>query len=637
MPIFTPTQVQGALAPLRAPQASKPSANPLNVLTAVSTFQRARALDQEAKALEARERDAELREQLAIFKTQNDLFEQINQKFRQGAARNSQKRQENNASSYGLNRDFFPAQAARVDAINNSFLKKSLDSVSNIQGLRGAIQAQTEILQTMGEMNRVLSSDADYQRALKNQNRYDDLINTVDDLASKGKSVNMTEINKLEDKLRQSGDPKDPIILRGSDFTVDRFIFDDTLGQASLAKTVEEATGKIDFARFSTEGPDGFITIERGEGQRAIDEARNLAFDAIMLSNDRNILGMADGIAFQQGTTRDEALLGMIEGKMGTFRNKIDDQITNLSIKKDVVGASTTGDGSRFKDEELNEIVEEIESQGFDADISADPANKDKIRRIKKAREAADPTTPLQSVKDDNGDLVFKTKDDEVARFPSPESKLIKEITDEGVQFKTREGEVFDIPETVTTQNNEQLQPGDNPGVVPDKLDKDLAFFTNNPLNIKGLDTLPVIKRFDNEKDGLFHRVFPTMEEGMKAGADLLKRYLTREDDNLPQNRAFAQNLIKKGKTIDEATLTDLYETWATSATEGKIKVIADELGIDPDEKLFDIQGITEEEFVFAIMRVENPEVFKQIKSALEKEENQTGTQTKLNPLDKFF
>jgi hypothetical protein len=593
MPIFTPTQVQGALAPLRAPQASKPSANPLNVLTAVSAFQRARTLDQQAQALELRERqnkrDNELREQLAIFKSQSDLFEQINQQFHQGVARNSRKRQENNASSYGLNRDFFPTQAAKVDAINNSFLKRAVDAASNVKGLRGASQAQIEVIQAMSEMNRVLASDTDYQTALKNQIRYDELVNNVSELASsKNLSVNATEINKLEDKLIQSGDPKDPIILRGSDFAIDRFIFDDKLGQVNLAQTVEEATGKINFARFSKEGPDGFITIEKGEKQRAIDEARNLAFDAIKLSNDRNILGMADNIALQQGTTRDEAVLGMIEGKLGTFRNKLDDVPTDLSITKDVVGTSATGEKPRFKDEELNEIVEEIESQGFKVN---DP---DKIRDIEaaRARFRKDPKTIEPVIETPEGDkLIFSQAGEEIARFVNPDFE-IDPNTIVGVQrrpeFETAPGEKI----TKKDLNEELKDEGVNVSLKKGVQFEGLA---DNAVNV--LKSLP--EEFNQDSLVLTSALRDEELNEEAHGADTSFHLTGEALDFRTKN--------EKGKEFAE---------WVTGSGEGQqwlqergYKAIWEDIG-GPNEHLH----------LEPLERTKTP-----------------ATQTKLNPLDKFF
>lgn len=160
-----------------------------------------------------------------------------------------------------------------------------------------------------------------------------------------------------------------------------------------------------------------------------------------------------------------------------------------------------------------------------------------------------------------------------------------------------------------TIQNNLQqhsnLNPGNNNNILPEKLDKNLGYYTNNPLNIKTASKntdVPYIDRYDTESSGGYHRVFGTMEEGIDAGIDLIDRYKSGE------NATFRSNLQKAGKSIEDATLSDMYKTWATGASDAKIQKIADDIGVSPDTKISEIDS---DDLFKGILSIENPSIYK--------------------------
>ena len=154
---------------------------------------------------------------------------------------------------------------------------------------------------------------------------------------------------------------------------------------------------------------------------------------------------------------------------------------------------------------------------------------------------------------------------------------------------------------------NQDLQPGDNNGVAPKVLGGvNLGYFTNNPLNIKGPDTVPVIKRFDreSENDTIFHRVFPNIQTGLSAGFNLIDQYKSGRIGK------FNNALSEQGKSLEDATLTDMYGVWATGSSPEKVKRIADAIGVSPDTK---IQDIPTQELAVGMMAVENPQLYRSI------------------------
>jgi hypothetical protein len=150
-------------------------------------------------------------------------------------------------------------------------------------------------------------------------------------------------------------------------------------------------------------------------------------------------------------------------------------------------------------------------------------------------------------------------------------------------------------------QTIEGLSIGHNAGIKTGG--RNLGFATNNPVNIKGDPAkFPVTKDFDTEgpDDKVFQRVFPNMEAGTAAGQDLLAQYKNGK------NATFNKNLKAKGKTGEDATLTDLYETWATGATPALIEKIANDIGVTPETKIDDIPV---DQLFKGILSVENSQI----------------------------
>ena len=606
MPIFTPTQGQGALAPLRAPQASRPSANPLNVLAPITVFQKNRDLERQDRLLQFREKELELRESLAVLDGQMKMFDLLNDRFRVGAAQNTRAQQQNKATNFGLDPRFYPAQAEAARETFNSALNEGMGIVGNIRGTRGLNQAQTDISRLLSQTNQGLRSISGYQEALQNQDRYNRAITSVNKLVDKGKTVFPGKLQELENKMIRNGAGERT--LGPSDFTSDQFVFDPVAGEKRLTDVVKNAAGQFDFAEFSKEGPDGFITIEKGKMQRSLDEAQEIAFNA--LAGDHDVQGIAQTWAIRNGVSEQEALADLVSREMGPFRNELDRRITGLSITKDPNADVTETTDSPFEDEELNEITEEIIAFGGDPELDKD--GKAKIREIKKARKDGPVTREII-----DGELVFSTglaKDDAsdvIATFPSEEVRIVGPPDPSPDQLGS-----------TTAPPEEELEPtppedGSAPIPITDELLEDEGInvsFKNgvdgHSLSRKALDLIKALPSRFNVEEMVVTDTLRTQEENADANGVIDSTHLV-------------------GDGIDIRTKSEIgreFAKWALFTPEGNQWLIDNGYDAIWENRL--PEDATQKE------RDESNEHLHLQPTAGEEEETPT---PKDNPLDKFF
>jgi hypothetical protein len=146
------------------------------------------------------------------------------------------------------------------------------------------------------------------------------------------------------------------------------------------------------------------------------------------------------------------------------------------------------------------------------------------------------------------------------------------------------------------------LKSGNNPNIAPRTLDRNLGFYTNNPLNTKRrASSGPVYTRYDYEGDGLYTAVYSDLVEGIEANKDFIIRWVEGESP------VFNEHLTQRGKTVDDMNIGDFYTKWATGATPEKIQIIADEAGISVDQPIKDVPI---EDLFRGMLKVENDEVF---------------------------
>lgn len=315
------------------------------------------------------------------------------------------------------------------------------------------------------------------------------------------------------------------------------------------------------------------------------------------------------------GFVDEDKLKNHIRRKIELFRTSLGAQgkeiITDINITK---RPSETGSDGNLTDAQKQDLLirQDLDNMGYDVLYPSVLRSIDDATAVKYLLEI--PESEVKLLSKEQQEFRKKLQQSVVKKPPKPEPKP----EEPGAIQRKPNGEL-DINSLGTIYDD--LRPGDNTNILPEQLTKNLGFYTNNPFNVKteSKDTTdPHIKTYDKEKTGGYHRVYPTMEDGFKAGAQLLvNRYMTDKGDGLPPNRKFRENLIKAGKTLDEATIGDMYKTWATGATDDHIKKIADEAGVDVDTPLLDvpIQGLLR-----GMLKIENPEIFKAIQAGTELE-----------------
>lgn len=144
---------------------------------------------------------------------------------------------------------------------------------------------------------------------------------------------------------------------------------------------------------------------------------------------------------------------------------------------------------------------------------------------------------------------------------------------------------------------------------------KNASWYTNNPLNIKAKKDsgLALHSSHDRNKgakhDGLYHVVYPTLDEGLRAGGQWII------DKFKPNASRWASK---------EMSLNDFYagrdnpggSRYAESGTREHSQIIADVLGVSPDTSMEDIiNNKTPEEIALAFTRVEAPEIYRELNS----------------------
>lgn len=430
MPIFVPTQGQGALYPLRTPQASQVQFNPLNTLGAASIIQGNKRLEQQKALMDQRQRELDLREKIAVLENQQELFKTINGVYATGAAQTKASKGSQIANSYGLSSEFYGDAIGSLDEQTNAFYKQAMTHVGNMRTADDAAQANGEISRMMLDFNRNLRGNTQYQEYLRNQNSYDKLVDNIDKELGQGKSVNPLRQQQLYEAMVANGQGKRS--MRPSDFNLSDYIFDDKQGQARLESVTEKSLGEIDFAQYATESPDGFIAIEEGKLQKDFDTAVNNAYN--VLSRDPNVRGMAETLAFTHGTKPEDEIRGMIEDAVTNDRNELDRQITNIKLQNQGK-AEVNKEVARIQG-----VSDEITAAGYSTNPIGPESADEALRKIANVKDS-DKDGRL-TLRERNGNLEYvmpskdlsKEDDRVIATFPKNDP-LTKRITPQGVEL----------------------------------------------------------------------------------------------------------------------------------------------------------------------------------------------------------
>ena len=519
-----------SLAPVRD---TTPTANPLNLLGVATSLQRLRGQDIQIEQLRQRERQLILSEKTALMKSNKDLFDMINDNFNRANAQNLKGKKIRNQNHYGLNPEFYSDQIAGIGTVYDGALNKALTTVEGANTISGRNQAISELLKLKSDTDRLIRSNSEYQEALRNQTRYDNTLDGVDKLASskEGVTVNIKKQLELDKKMQEHGAGER--VMRSRDFNVDQYVFDYKKGTEQLEKGVETALGKIDFERYATQSPDGFVTLEKGEAQRAIDDASNLAYES--LKNNHHVRGMADNLGIANSTSTEFELLKMIEAQLAVARNDLDNTITDLSAHKKPKTASVRDKKTPFKDEELNEIHSEISDQGFVPDKAG-------VRKIKARRKSVndsglgDITTEVSDNK-----LRYLENGEEIASFSS---RLSKRVGEDGVEFVTGEGEVLE-PIAIVPKSEDLLN----------ELNLNVSFKEDDvSLSQKAWNVLSKLPEEFNVSDIVVTSTFRDSNENEKVGGVMNSAH-------------------KRGEAIDIRTTSDKGEEfakWVTNTDDGK-------------------------------------------------------------------
>jgi len=251
--------------------------------------------------------------------------------------------------------------------------------------------------------------------------------------------------------------------------------------------------------------------------------------------------------------------------------------------------------------------------------------------------EKSDPNYKYKGYINEDGDLVTsnirwvyedyygKTQSNEFFTSPQDDpailAKLVKE--DPNVQLlpkgggkpprfviKSNKKNTGEVTPRFTQDGNvtyDNLVVGSNEIDIPNKRErpegkKNVSWYTNNPLNIKGAPSkYPVIKGVDEEgSDSVRHRVFSSLEEGFNAGVKDIEAKLNGNSSYVKESDS----------------LSDLYKVFATGANKTKIDQIAGLLGVSSDITLEELRKQkTAQEVTMAILSVESPEIYEQLSS----------------------
>lgn len=563
---------------------------------------------------------------LRLYQEQQQLFNQSVA----GAAKTSALRQE----SMGLD-PLLPRHAAKLNQIKlkqqaaQDSLLKSFTAAGTRGGRANVDGYLAAVDRTLMELENELLNDPEYMQLALAQRRKDNFQTQLKQLEAQGYSVDYSRANQAVRQYENVySDVTGTAYFNDAMFDPQQYVFDAKAAQKNIGDYLNNAIGETEFEnlisvsdQYPELGIEGLLT-ENVTVRNSLDDAVRIATNAIR--GDSNAMRYMQSLGYDNP---EEAVRAQLQSVL----NNADMQRVSTYSNVTDVNTAARQKVEQAADIELEELkqrgrvtVEKLKatnrgkrgatgsgsgaSTSFGFDTAKEPELADLAEYVNQNIPAEyEPTNQqVRSIQDyiDNNDLTAT----DLIFTTSPDGTLVASHQDaDGELVTTQFGRTspargigftgFKTNENIGTgSNNVNIpQPGDRP-----EGRKNVAWYTNNPLNIKGSPSQhAVVAGVDEEgNNSVRHRVFSTIEEGLMAAVQDVRAKMTGDS-----------SVVSPGTTLE-----GMYRVFATGDSDASIAQIAEILGVPATITMEELSAIrTPEQVTMALMSVESPEIYEAI------------------------